>query len=198
MSFLVADAEMATLEEALAFIDTWEGDDTSDSGSSGASSRPRSEATRRRTAESNNNKKKRVRSAASSSTVLQQRQKAETLYLRDQAAELEEQLEQLIHMNSVLRSGVFEAETIVARAVEEAEGDALRQRQKTRRVMLYNHAMTQYRGRCQSEKMNRKLKATLANQVKVNDALRGLLQKQSTLYVCAPFLAEVACSSWIV
>ncbi|RLN47538.1 hypothetical protein BBJ28_00002933 [Nothophytophthora sp. Chile5] len=183
MSFLVAEAdEMATLEEALAFIDTWEGGNASDSGSSGAPSRPRSDATQRRTGASNNKKKKRVRSAASSSTVLQRRQKAEKLRLRDQAAELEEQLEQLQCMNGVLHSGVFDAEAIVARAVDNAtQSDALRQHRKTRRAMLYSHAMMQYQGRRQAERMNRKLKATLANQEKVNDALRGLLQKRSTL-----------------
>ncbi|RLN47539.1 hypothetical protein BBJ28_00002932 [Nothophytophthora sp. Chile5] len=182
MSFLAAEADdKATLEEALAFIDACEGDETNSSADGSTASQTHVEVEQRRT-ETANSKKKRVRSAASSSTELQRRQKAETLRLRDEVAGLEEQLEQLIRMNGVLPSSGFEADAIGVEAVEmSANCDTLGQRQKTRKAAMYEEAVAQFRGRQQAEKTNSKLKVILVNQVKVNSALRELLQKRSTL-----------------
>ncbi|RLN49702.1 hypothetical protein BBJ28_00005024 [Nothophytophthora sp. Chile5] len=194
-AFLAAEADdKATLEVALAFIDACEGDDSIFSAGNSTASQVHAEAKQRR---AKSKKKKRVRSAASSSTELQRRQKAETLRLRDQVAGLEEQLEQLIQMNGVLSCG-FEADVIGAKAVEMAGNcDALGQRQKTRKTAMYEEAVAQFRGRQRAEKMNSKLKAILTNQVKVNGAFRGLLQKRSTLNVRVPFTIDVGLCEWM-
>ncbi|KAG3075693.1 hypothetical protein PI124_g5251 [Phytophthora idaei] len=144
MSFLGPD-DGQTLDDALAFIDSF--DDVQKA--------PKT-------------KKKRVRSARSTSTALQRRQKAETLQLREQVAELLEQLKRLRDIQS-------QNDGHRCSAMTEDEGYA----QKITRKIRYDQAMTEYLGRLQAEKDNRKLREMLASQVKASTALRGLLQKQS-------------------
>ncbi|KAG6975443.1 hypothetical protein JG688_00002381 [Phytophthora aleatoria] len=144
MSFLEPD-DGQTLDDALAFIDSF--DDVQ------KAPKP---------------KKKRVRSARSTSTALQRRQKAETLQLREQVAELLEQLKRLRDIQS-------QNDGHICSAMTEDEGYA----QKITRKIRYDQAMTEYLGRLQAEKDNRKLREMLASQVKASTALRGLLQKQS-------------------
>ncbi|KAG3172374.1 hypothetical protein PC128_g18524 [Phytophthora cactorum] len=120
-------------------------------------------------------KKRRTRSAASSSTRLQQRKRAEIQALREQAQELETQVE-------LLKKNKFLPGDVGLELDGESTGDsgALVSQQK-QPANWHEMAIAQYRERLVSEKTNRRLKSILANQEKVNDALSGHLQKRSVL-----------------
>ncbi|GMF11471.1 unnamed protein product [Phytophthora lilii] len=139
MSFLDADDE--TLAAALAFVDGFDA--------------PR-------------DKKKRVRSASSSSTALQRRQKAETLKLREQVGELQEQLQMLEKLHQQNR-----------KSLDSSEGE--NDEDRARRKMIFDHAMVEYKARLEAEKVNYKLREMLAKQKKFGDALKEMMQKQSLL-----------------
>ncbi|OWY95596.1 hypothetical protein PHMEG_00034358 [Phytophthora megakarya] len=123
-------------------------------------------------------KKQRTRSAASSSTRLQQRKRAELQALREQAQELETQVE-LLKKNKFLPGDVV----LELDAEMSAADDALLVKESTSTPPSNWHemAIAQYKERLVSEKTNRRLKSILANQEKVNGALSGLLQKRSVL-----------------
>ncbi|KAG6572584.1 uncharacterized protein IUM83_17645 [Phytophthora cinnamomi] len=121
-------------------------------------------------------KKPRTRSAASSSTRLQQRKRAEIQALREQAQDLEAQVE-LLKKNKFLPADV--ALGLAAGQDDGAlvVGDVIQKPPANWHEM----AIVQYRERLVSEKTNRRLKSILENQEKVNGALSGLLQKRSVL-----------------
>ncbi|KAL3670963.1 hypothetical protein V7S43_004148 [Phytophthora oleae] len=112
-------------------------------------------------------KRRRVRSAASSSTRLQQRKRAELQALREQAQELETQVE-LLKRNKFLPGDV---------ALEPVDDKSL----KKNPANWHDAAIEQYKERLVSEKTNRRLKSILGNQERVNGALNTLLQKRSVL-----------------
>ncbi|RLN47543.1 hypothetical protein BBJ28_00002936 [Nothophytophthora sp. Chile5] len=201
MNFLFGEADVsAILEEAFALIDAC--DDSSTSSSSGSDSsgsttspndsvkiKPSPVAPSSEPKQAPKPKKKRVRRPETSSTAFQRRKKAELLALRDEAANLEAQLEKLKRPSEIpwgtrldmavngsrdtSSTGILaEPESAVLMPADRKIGAAPGSEQ----------AIRQYRLRLLSEKTNRKLKAVLANQVKVNDGLRGLLQKRSVLY----------------
>ncbi|KAK1929533.1 hypothetical protein P3T76_014931 [Phytophthora citrophthora] len=118
--------------------------------------------------EEKSTKKRRVRSAASSSTRLQQRKREELKMLREQAQELETQVE-------LLKKNKFLSEDVVLEPVDDAF-----ENQNTP-ASWHDIAMEEYKERLVSEKTNRRLKSILENQEKVNGALHTLLQKRSVL-----------------
>ncbi|RLN49703.1 hypothetical protein BBJ28_00005025 [Nothophytophthora sp. Chile5] len=177
MSFLAEEESMATLEEVVAFIDGFDGDDisisdvtTSGSESGGspfayddvkielldvpnvtldrASLLPREEAEKPQPPA-----KPKKRRAPGSSTRLQRRKKAEILALREEAQDLEAELRQMKRMGESAKSRWFAT------------------------------ASAQYQERLRSEKTNRKLRAIYADQAAVSESFRQLLQKQPVLYV---------------
>ncbi|KAG7378082.1 hypothetical protein PHYPSEUDO_010579 [Phytophthora pseudosyringae] len=166
MSFLVEDADrVATLEEALAFIDSLELDDSSSS-SSRSDANDASGSLRRNTKkipsggdtfrhQHASTTKKRKRSNLSSSTRLQQRKKAEILYLRRRAQELEEQLLQL-------RQQPCSTQTLTASSP----------------ATWMQLAQANYQARLRSEEINRTLRAIMASQVQDNDSVGDVLQIQ--------------------
>ncbi|KAE8983041.1 hypothetical protein PR001_g22967 [Phytophthora rubi] len=205
MEVLVAEDDVfMSLEEALAFIDGCEVQDQSptetlvENGPRHSlsevvtpaellrvSSKPttrRRPKPQRKTSESSSSsddkptKKRRTRSANSSSTRLQQRKRAEIRALREQAQELETQVE-LLKKNRFLPADVA---LEVTAELEEEGTDALVASQKTP-SNWHEMAVRQYRERLVSEKTNRRLKSILENQEKVNGALNRLLQKRSIL-----------------
>ncbi|KAJ8535107.1 hypothetical protein ON010_g13631 [Phytophthora cinnamomi] len=194
MEILVADDDaFVSLEEVLAFIDGCEAQDqayrrpwpeapcTSTPVSARPATRKRSKP-QRTTSESSSSadtkpvKKPRTRSAASSSTRLQQRKRAEIQALREQAQDLEAQVE-LLKKNKFLPADV--ALGLAAGQDDGAlvVGDVIQKPPANWHEM----AIVQYRERLVSEKTNRRLKSILENQEKVNGALSGLLQKRSVL-----------------
>ncbi|KAL4145115.1 hypothetical protein PRNP1_012849 [Phytophthora ramorum] len=125
-------------------------------------------------------KKQRTRSAASSSTRLQQRKKAEIQALREQAQELETQVDLLKKSKFLPGNIVLEMDTELTSDDDGAlvVKDPSQKPPGTWREM----AIAQYKERLVSEKTNRRLKSILENQEKVNGALSGLLQKRSVLH----------------
>jgi len=128
-------------------------------------------------------KKRRTRSAASSSTRLQQRKRAEIQALREQAQELEAQVALLKKNKFLPGDSVLELDAELG----EAEEGVLVVQDTTKKPPATWHEMAiqKYKERLMSEKTNRRLKAILSNQEKVNDALSKLLQKRSVLHVSA-------------
>ncbi|ETL87990.1 hypothetical protein L917_12908 [Phytophthora nicotianae] len=120
--------------------------------------------------EDNPNKRRRARSAASSSTRLQQKKRAEIQALREEAQELETQVELLKKSKFLPGDMVLELDDSVFEVSQEKQPSN-----------WHEMAIAQYRERLVSEKTNRRLKSILANQEKVNSALSGLLQKRSVL-----------------
>ncbi|RLN87454.1 hypothetical protein BBJ28_00022900 [Nothophytophthora sp. Chile5] len=195
MSFFFSEAdESAILEEAFAFIDACDDSTTSSSSDSSGSTTPSNGGVKVKPSpvapsSEPKPKKKRVRRPETSSTAFQRRKKAELLALRDEAAGLEAQLEKLKRPNEIpwgMRldlavNGTKEASS--AGILAETKSAVLMPAdRKTGASPWSEQAIRQYRLRLLSEETNRKLKAVLANQAKVNDGLRGLLQKRSVLY----------------
>ncbi|KAG7382691.1 hypothetical protein PHYBOEH_010387 [Phytophthora boehmeriae] len=170
MSFLLDVDEGATLEATLAFVDSW-GSTTTDSSSSSSSSPPARCATpqqRQQEKHKSVTKKPRRKYPNSSSTVLQRRKKAEILALRAQVDQLEMQLLQLQKFPTG-NSEIQDKKTLFS---DEGPFGPLN---------WADVAARQYQYRLESEKTNQKLKAILANQVKVQDALRTIVQKSSVI-----------------
>ncbi|RLN51347.1 hypothetical protein BBJ29_009044 [Phytophthora kernoviae] len=125
-------------------------------------------------------KKRRARSANSSSTRPQQRKKAEIQALGEQAQELETQVDLLKKKKFLPGDVVLELEV----DMNEKEDGVLVAKDAGQKPPSSWHemAITQYKERLLSEKTNRRLKSILSNQMKVNGALNGLLQKGSVLH----------------
>ncbi|RLN87456.1 hypothetical protein BBJ28_00022898 [Nothophytophthora sp. Chile5] len=179
MSFLVADeAEMATLEEALAFIDTY-----SDSSQANAKRQSLDDITPQQQRLTRENRRvKRVRTGASSSTVRQQRQKSELLALRSQVAALEEKLERLQRSSDV--PWIVQVNGDAAPDSESDDMATELQSQLQNRRDRYNEAVLEYRELQQAKRTNSGLKALVAKQAGVGSNLRSVLQttKHSLLY----------------
>ncbi|KAG6943834.1 hypothetical protein JG688_00017407, partial [Phytophthora aleatoria] len=170
-SILVTDAdESATLEATLAFLDAWEAPTTDSSVASpvSTSQTPAQGLTPQQQDQRCRRKKPRCKYPNSSSTVLQRRKKAEILALRSQVEQLEVQLVQLKQVPG-------------AKCTLEGVEDALLIVPGRLPVSWAKQAAVQYRRRLQAEKTNTKLKSIMANQIKVSEALRTLLQKTAML-----------------
>ncbi|KAG6574645.1 uncharacterized protein IUM83_10823 [Phytophthora cinnamomi] len=175
-SLLGAEDDRAVLEEALAFIDSCgtEEDDTTDSSASGhvpadgklVGDDSSAKDTRRSDTPpaKPKAKKRRIKTFASSSTRQLQRKKAEATSLREEALVLEAQIDLLKHAKQSSPTGPQTAST---RSARESKG--------------YDQAVTQAVLRQQAEKVNRDLKAILANQEQVSESLRSVLQRRSAL-----------------
>ncbi|RLN47540.1 hypothetical protein BBJ28_00002931 [Nothophytophthora sp. Chile5] len=199
MSFLAEEEAMATLEEVVAFIDGFDGDDVTTSGSESggspfayddvkielldvpnvaldrASLLPREEAGKQ-----DPPAKAKKRRAPGSSTRLQRRKKAEILALREETQELEAELQQLKRMGGERSSG-----NAVNQVQIHAKNASLRTGSTKSR--WFATASAQYQERLLSEKTNRKLRAIFADQAAVSESFRQLLQKQPVLYVRLSF-----------
>ncbi|RLN47542.1 hypothetical protein BBJ28_00002937 [Nothophytophthora sp. Chile5] len=128
-------------------------------------------------------KKRRARSGASSSTRLQQRKKAELIALREEAQELEAHVKQLKRSNYLPADVVLEMDADVTVAGDGSGGSLIvKGANQQQQGKWYYIAREQYRERYRAEKMNRKLKAILESQTKVNSSLDVVLQKRSALY----------------
>ncbi|RLN86198.1 hypothetical protein BBJ28_00016086 [Nothophytophthora sp. Chile5] len=139
-------------------------------------------------------KKRRARSSASSSTRLQQRKKAELLALREEAQELEAHVKQLKRSNYLPADVVLEMDADVDVAGEGSNGSLIvKNANQQQQGKWYYIAREQYRERYRAEKTNRKLKAILESQTKVNSSLDVVLQKRSALYVSGVFLLWFYC-----
>ncbi|KAI9990919.1 hypothetical protein PInf_018536 [Phytophthora infestans] len=173
-SILVADVdESATLQATLAFLDTWEAPTIKSSIdspllTSHAPARCLTPQHKQQQDQGSRSKKPRRQYPNSSSTVLQRRKKAEILALRTQVEQLEVQLAQLQKVPGAKY------------ALDDVE-DALLMTSDHLPQSWADHAAVQYRGRLQAEKTNLKLKSIMANQIKVSEALRTLLQKTAIL-----------------
>ncbi|KAG1710535.1 hypothetical protein DVH05_013261 [Phytophthora capsici] len=161
------EEDLVTLKEALAFIDSLDATELSDYSSStdndsnsnsnsnnppAPSSQTTKKTTRRAT------KRKRKRSTLSSSSRLQQRKKAEVLYLRKYAEELEEKRAKLETYGKVFSQVGINA----------AEGS-----------VWMSMAKTHFQARLQSETTNRTLKTMLTGQTQMIDLLHSILQKEA-------------------
>ncbi|RLN47541.1 hypothetical protein BBJ28_00002930 [Nothophytophthora sp. Chile5] len=175
MSFLVPEGDdLATVAEALAFIDACEGSEdpsvisnSSDDGSGSSASDVAAVVHSAKTSGSEEHltkRKRRAKSPAGYSTRLLHRKKEELQQLREQALELETRVEQL----QLSRTGGFVV----------GEQHAMQPKQQGKWMET---AMLELHKRQKAEKMNRRLKFILANQAKVDDALRGLVMKRSVL-----------------
>ncbi|ETK81331.1 hypothetical protein, variant, partial [Phytophthora nicotianae] len=172
-SILVTDTdESATLEATLAFLDAWEAPTTKRSFDPTVSSfhTPARCLTPQQKQQDQHSRRKKPRRKYpnSSSTVLQRRKKAEILALRTQVEQLELQLTQLKQVPAAKY------------ALNDVEG-ALLVEPSHSPIGWAEQATMQYRGRLQSEKTNIKLKSIMANQIKVSEALRTLLQKTAAM-----------------
>ncbi|KAG7382572.1 hypothetical protein PHYBOEH_010410 [Phytophthora boehmeriae] len=178
MNFLEPD-DMATVAEALAFIDSCDSEafssaSGSDSGGSplppdkrvpSSSNVPRSE-TVDDSFSSKPKRKRRSKSPAGYSTQLLHRKKAEMQELREQAKELEMKVEQL------KRSRAVGVPAIAAHS---------KQLNRQADVKWMELATLEFRRRQQAEKLNRRLKKILQRQFKVDNALKAVVMKGSVL-----------------
>ncbi|KAL3670958.1 hypothetical protein V7S43_004143 [Phytophthora oleae] len=175
MNILVTDAdESATLQATLAFLDAWEPSTGSSSTNSPVSSSqspptpclaPQQKQQQDHHSLPPKRKKPRRKYPNSSSTVLQRRKKAEILALRNEVEQLEEQLTQLKQVPGY-KCPVSDVEEALV---------------EFRPMSWAEQAAVQYRGRLQAEKVNSKLKSIMANQVKVSETLRTLIQKTAVM-----------------
>ncbi|KAG6572633.1 uncharacterized protein IUM83_17631 [Phytophthora cinnamomi] len=180
--FLEPEADdLATVAEALAFIDAYEGSTSgSDSVASPVGPDPNSasgvevsdsvDSVRGETVDGQQKpkprRKRRSKNPAGYSTKLLHRKKAEMQQLREQALQLEAKVAQLKLTRAV---GV---------GALAAHASQLKEKAECRWIEL---AQIELQRRQRSEHTNRKLKALLANQVKVDDALRAVVMKRSVL-----------------
>ncbi|POM73520.1 Hypothetical protein PHPALM_9623 [Phytophthora palmivora] len=163
MSFLDGNDDVVTLEEALAFIDSLDMEDSPASASSydiNLNNSPAQDCPTARGIVSTirEKHKKRKRSNLSSSTRLHQRKKAEVLYLRRRAQELEANIEKLTTKRGI------NSTTIVPSMTND----------------WIKIAQNNFQARLRSEETNRTLKSIMANQIQVSDTLRDIMQKQAS------------------
>ncbi|OWZ06473.1 hypothetical protein PHMEG_00021268 [Phytophthora megakarya] len=162
MSFLVEDHDdVATLEEALAFIDSLEVESSASSSDSDMNIPPPHSRTVQDSEAAKLKIKKRKRTNLSSSTRLHQRKKAEVLYLRRRAQELEDSIENL----------------------KAKMGNSLATINPSMGNNWMKVAETHFQARLRSEETNRSLRAIMASQMQVSDTLRGFIEKQVSFQV---------------
>ncbi|OWZ24345.1 hypothetical protein PHMEG_000627 [Phytophthora megakarya] len=182
MSFLLGADDSAVVEEALAFIDSCEpeetthssascsegdiqasGDDSTDVGANTKQALQSDQFRSKPTA-----KKRRIKTFASSSTRQLQRKKAEKSALLEQSLVLQAQLELLKRSKYAALTGPHP--DFSSSAAE-----------RTTQSESYNQAVTQFVLRQQSEKTNRHLRTILANQERTAETLRAILHRRSVL-----------------
>ncbi|OWZ07071.1 hypothetical protein PHMEG_00020585 [Phytophthora megakarya] len=164
MSFLVEDHDdEATLKEALAFIDSLEVQSSASSSDFNMNIPPPNSGTR--TAQDSEAAKlkikKKKRTNLSSSTRLYQRKKAEVLYLRRRAQELEDIIEYL----------------------KAKKGNCLAMMNPSMDNNWMKVAETHFQARLRSEETNRSLRVLMTSLIQVSDALRGLIEKDVAFQV---------------
>ncbi|POM58609.1 Hypothetical protein PHPALM_36723 [Phytophthora palmivora] len=168
--------DMATVAEALAFIDACEGSTSpsingntsgSDSGDSPVPDKQLSDVSIDSKA-LKPKRKRRSKNPAGYSTRLLHRKKAEMQQLREEALQLEAKVENLRRTREV---GVGALAAHATHLKSKAE------------FKWMEMAMIEFQRRQQSEDTNRKLRALVANQAKVDEALRGVVMKKSVLEV---------------
>ncbi|ETK81325.1 hypothetical protein F441_13416 [Phytophthora nicotianae CJ01A1] len=175
---LLEPEDMATVAEALAFIDACEGhvspsvSGNTSSSDSGGSPLPDNQSLTVSTDFPSDLKpqkpkrKRRSKNPAGYSTRFLHRKKAEMQQLRDEAVRLEAQLEKL-RSTRVVGVGALAAH--------------VSQLKKKANCKWMEVAMIEFQRRQSAEYTNRKLRALLANQMKVDEALRGVVMNNSVL-----------------
>ncbi|OWZ00245.1 hypothetical protein PHMEG_00028610 [Phytophthora megakarya] len=165
---------MATVAEALAFIDAYEGS-TSSSVNGNTSGSDSVESPRPEVPNSNVSidskpqkpkRKRRSKNPAGYSTRLLHRKKAEMQQLREEALQLEAKVEELRHTR------------VVGVGALAAHATQLKKKAEFRWMEM---AMIEFQRRQRSEDTNKQLRALLVNQSKIDEALRGVVMKKSVL-----------------
>ncbi|GMF65985.1 unnamed protein product [Phytophthora lilii] len=175
MSYLIGDEEsLVTLQETLAFIDSFELEDSliqsSTRGDDETSRKNSLSAARALIGKPSKQKnKKRKRGNLSSSTRLQQRKRAELLYLRRRAQELEEYMEKL----RAARHRCPRPRAVSSEANTQLDAIATHTQLKWMEA-----AEAQYQARLRSEEANQNLKTIVAYQIQVSKSLRDILLQQ--------------------
>jgi hypothetical protein len=172
MSFL---ENAATLDEALAFIDSCS-EHSSNAGSGGDSSPARSCSSpdvepAQAPQASDANEKEKKRRASGYSMKVQRRKKQELATLRDQAKVLEAELGRWKQLQSATQPQANALTSGPHQAPATAKQD------------WHRTAIVQLQERQRAEKTNRKLLELLKKKARVNDAVRRVLQKSSTIPV---------------
>ncbi|KUF82453.1 hypothetical protein AM588_10002822 [Phytophthora nicotianae] len=211
MNFLAEEDHTATLDEALAFIDSYElaqsSDSSFDSGDRNfhpivdklltqSQQLPGADLTGETTPENpkpttkrintKSSTKKRQRGAHSSSTALQRRKRAELHSLRGQVNVLQDLL---VEMKYASASCSAESSHSGQEPTEERRPTAMNTKPRTGQEEWYNHAVQQYRERLKVEVTNRRLKSLVEKHMKINESLcevlqEGSLQRVSVREVC--------------
>ncbi|GMF67430.1 unnamed protein product [Phytophthora fragariaefolia] len=161
--------DLATVAEALALIDAYDGS-TSGSDSTGTPVPENSSFNFEGGVEEQPKpqRKRKSRNPAGYSTQLLHRKKAEMQQLREEALLLEAKVKQLKRTR------------VVGVGALEAHASQLKEKARFRWMEL---AAIELKKRQKSESTNRKLRALMANQAKVDHALRGVIMKESVLEV---------------
>ncbi|KAE9293626.1 hypothetical protein PR003_g24461 [Phytophthora rubi] len=158
-----------TVEEAIAFIDSFDGILGDDSGSGNGTSSPSSSASSESgivySVAKTGPKRKKKGNPPGYTTRMQQKKKAELLELREEVRELEQVLGQ-----------VKRSKTSWKTSKRRVEPDAAEVRSKWEQL-----AAAEYDERRRSELKNRRLKAILAHQAEVDQNLQRVLQRRSLL-----------------
>ncbi|KAE8961233.1 hypothetical protein PR001_g30108 [Phytophthora rubi] len=158
-----------TVEEAIAFIDSFDGILGDDSGSGNGTSSPSSSASSESgivySVAKTGPKRKKKGNPPGYTTRMQQKKKAELLELREEVRELEQVLGQ-----------VKRSKTSWKTSKRQVEPDAAEVRSKWEQL-----AAAEYDERRRSELKNRRLKAILAHQAEVDQNLQRVLQRRSLL-----------------
>ncbi|KAG1712522.1 hypothetical protein DVH05_000265 [Phytophthora capsici] len=163
---LLEPEDIATVAEALAFIDSCDGGlnpnvngstSGSDSGGSPAPEEQKAQKPKR---------KRRSKNPAGYSTRLLHRKKAEMQQLREEALRLEAQVVKLKHRR------------VVGVGALAAHANALKKKAESKWMEM---AMIEFQRRQKAEYVNRKLREVLENQTKVDKALRAVVLKKSVL-----------------
>ncbi|ETP39157.1 hypothetical protein F442_13368 [Phytophthora nicotianae P10297] len=201
MNFLAEEDHTATLDEALAFIDSYElaqsSDSSFDSGDGNfhpivdklltqSQQLPGADLTGETTPENpkqttkrintKSSTKKRQRGAHSSSTALQRRKRAELHSLRSQVNVLQDLL---VEMKYACASCSAESSHSGQEPTEERRPTAMNTKPRTGQEEWYNHAVQQYRERLKVEVTNRRLKSLVEKHMKINESLCEVLQEGS-------------------
>ncbi|KAG7378014.1 hypothetical protein PHYPSEUDO_010698 [Phytophthora pseudosyringae] len=164
---LLEPEDMATVAEALAFIDACESSSASVSGSTSGSDSARSPLPEPPAPLASKPKRKRhSKNPAGYSTRLLHRKKAEMQQLRDEAAHLEAQLGELTRSRAV---GVGALAAHASQLKEKAGAKWMEM------------AAIELQRRQSSEQANRKLRALVASQAEVDAALRSVVMNKSVL-----------------
>jgi hypothetical protein len=172
MSFLEREEDMdAMLAEALAFIDKCDSDGRAKRTRTSKISSTSRSLVAKITQKNSKTQSRHNGDTLCYSTQLQQRKKAELRALREQALELEQQVQLLLQRRRQRQSKRVAGEKTPPTQVEDDSREG------------FEKAVGEFQQRQKAERTNRKLKDIWANQNKVNGAFRHLAQRRSLLYV---------------